>query len=428
MNELFYNMIINVAYDDLDKPNLSEYDFDAEWLNESKKDNKTYLKYTQINSFFGNKFQILKVNTIDYFEKNEQKFIYPIMLYSNDLFTKYITINLNSKLLNCIKEKRAKIVFFYITEGFFGISDVEYNWLDSLSEKYNLDKNDILVVTANLLAKENYKGDKFTIIPYNYCMDAFDFAPFIKNNILNKSAESKYNDFIGDFKIQKHFLCFNNIPVLHRLLIFHELINNDKLKNKSIVTLHSTYVKTNDEFYKTIIQHSNDDKLISFYKNYDSTKSYEYDSNWIKNSNPANSLNLQAHLDTFVNIVTETLVDKNSIFLTEKTYKPIYVCQPFIIMGNPHSLKKLRELGFKTFDKWWDESYDDESDLSLRLEKITKVLEEIAEWDLLKCMEIRKEMREILIHNYKIMISDNELYKLYTILQTGTKMIKKSFI
>ena len=33
----------------------------------------------------------------------------------------------------------------------------------------------------------------------------------------------------------------------------------------------------------------------------------------------------------------------------------------FLVSGmNPHYLKKLKELGFKTFDSWWDESYDSE--------------------------------------------------------------------
>lgn len=428
MNELFYNIIINTGYDDLDKPNLSEYDFNTEWVDSIKPNNKTYLKYTHINRFLGNGLQIFKANTINYFIKTDEKFIYPIMLYGSDLFKKYETINLNSKLLNCIKEKKAKIVFFYITEGFFGMSDLDYNWIESLSTKYTLNKDDILVVTANLLAEEKYKGNKFTIVSYNFFMDFLDFTPFTKHNILSKTFQTKYIDFIDNFKIEKHFLCFNRIPKLHRLLVFYELINNSKLKNKSIITLHSPNVNKIDEFYKMIIEDSNDDKLISFYKNYDSTQSYTYDSNWIKSSNPANSLNLEAHLNTFVNIITETLVEQYAIFFTEKTYKPIYACQPFIIVGNPHSLKKLKEIGFKTFDKWWDESYDTELDLSLRLKKITKLLEEISQWDLLKCMEIRKEMRDILIHNYKILISDSGLYKLYSTLQTNSKIIKKTFI
>jgi hypothetical protein len=104
------------------------------------------------------------------------------------------------------------------------------------------------------------------------------------------------------------------------------------------------------------------------------------------------------------------------------------MCQPFILFGNPNSLKKLKEYGFKTFDKWWDESYDEELDLNIKLEKITKVLEEIAGWDFHKCFEITNQMEEVLIHNYKRMMSMDEIYKIYSLLQTDTKPTKTSII
>jgi hypothetical protein len=122
------------------------------------------------------------------------------------------------------------------------------------------------------------------------------------------------------------------------------------------------------------------------------------------------------------------MCNNESIFITEKTYKPIYMCQPFIIFGNPHSLKKLKEYGFKTFDKWWDESYDEELNLNVRFEKIIKVLEEIASWDFDKCYDITNEMESILIHNYKQMMTTDELYKIYSLLQTDIKLTNKSII
>jgi uncharacterized ubiquitin-like protein YukD len=82
-------------------------------------------------------------------------------------------------------------------------------------------------------------------------------------------------------------------------------------------------------------------------------------------------------------------------------------------------------MGYKTFSNWWDESYDNELELEIRMNKIIKVLEEISSWDLDKCNNIRKEIQEILIHNYNQILSNDELYKLYSLLQTNTKNIKK---
>ena len=42
---------------------------------------------------------------------------------------------------------------------------------------------------------------------------------------------------------------------------------------------------------------------------------------------------------------------------TEKILKPIQQYHPFILLGM-YGLQNLRNLGFKTFDSVWDESYD----------------------------------------------------------------------
>jgi hypothetical protein len=41
--------------------------------------------------------------------------------------------------------------------------------------------------------------------------------------------------------------------------------------------------------------------------------------------------------------------DSSNLFLTEKTFKPLALGMPFIVIGNPYILKRLRSLGYKTF-------------------------------------------------------------------------------
>ena len=134
--------------------------------------------------------------------------------------------------------------------------------------------------------------------------------------------------------------------------------------------------------------------------------------------NLASALCGEAHSKTFVNIVTESQENPMCVFFSEKTFKPMFCCQPFIIWGTPNSLKKLKEYGFKTFDKWWDESYDDELDFTKRFEKIIDIMEEISEWSLEKCFQISQEMEEILIHNFNNMINDKDVVNLYNTLNT----------
>ena len=78
--------------------------------------------------------------------------------------------------------------------------------------------------------------------------------------------------------------------------------------------------------------------------------------------------------ESLLYLVTETVATGRRHHLTEKTFKPIAMGMPFIIVGTQGSLRYLRSYGFKTFSDLWDESYDDEPDDSKRIEKIAQVL------------------------------------------------------
>jgi hypothetical protein len=60
------------------------------------------------------------------------------------------------------------------------------------------------------------------------------------------------------------------------------------------------------------------------------------------------------------------------VFLSEKSYKPLGMLHPFMIVGQQHTLKCIRQSGFETFPELWDESYDDEINFYKRIELIMK--------------------------------------------------------
>lgn len=77
--------------------------------------------------------------------------------------------------------------------------------------------------------------------------------------------------------------------------------------------------------------------------------------------------------DVAFNLVSETNDNNNDVFMTEKIWKPVIAKQIFVVHGNYHYLKTLKELGFKTFSSVFDESYDDEYDPFKRIKKIVDV-------------------------------------------------------
>jgi hypothetical protein len=176
------------------------------------------------------------------------------------------------------------------------------------------------------------------------------------------------------------------------------------------------------DFYRIVFSSLNDDykfskkKLLNFLRNFDSTIGIKYDTEELYSFNLTRSINREAQRKTFVNIVNETLYEDNTIYITEKTVKPISCAQPFIILGNKGSLKKLKEMGYMTFDRWWDESYDDGENIDCRIEKVVQVIREISTWDSDKCFEVTQEMEETLIHNFNLLMSNNEINELFNFL------------
>ena len=99
-------------------------------------------------------------------------------------------------------------------------------------------------------------------------------------------------------------------------------------------------------------------------------------------------------------VVTETVANGRRLHLTEKTFKPICMRMPFIIVGTAGSLRYLRSYGFRTFGDFWDESYDDEPDDQLRLEKTAMLLKSLDLMSPEKKTALYKEMIDTVEFNH----------------------------
>lgn len=106
----------------------------------------------------------------------------------------------------------------------------------------------------------------------------------------------------------------------------------------------------------------------------------------IKDDKYLYKLNTDAFFKTKVNIVTETFLDysdnerfSDTIHITEKTWKAIYMGVPFVVSATNGHLETLRKFGFKTFENVIDESYDFEEDVDVKLNKVISAAKELAE-------------------------------------------------
>jgi hypothetical protein len=128
------------------------------------------------------------------------------------------------------------------------------------------------------------------------------------------------------------------------------------------------------------------DKIKNIYDTAPYLLKSERDSDYTK-VNAWTDAHFKPHIDSYFEICFETYTNKENKSLTEKVFKPIINFQPFLFVAFPGALQLLKELGFKTFDGFIDESYDNETD-------------EIHNW--------YWSMEEILIHNHKTLLNYNQ--------------------
>ena len=100
-----------------------------------------------------------------------------------------------------------------------------------------------------------------------------------------------------------------------------------------------------------------------------------------------------------IQLVPETLFDTPKTHLTEKVFKPIVMKQPFIVVGPPNSLEYLKSYGFKTFDSYWDESYDTIEDPQERMNAIMQVVDKISNMGEREYSTMIRSARGIALYN-----------------------------
>jgi hypothetical protein len=111
-----------------------------------------------------------------------------------------------------------------------------------------------------------------------------------------------------------------------------------------------------------------------------------------------------SYKEIFCEIVYETYYSGKTFFITEKTMRPIINKVPFLIQGPRYVIENLHKLGFKTFNKWWCEAYDNDP-WDARYESFKQSIDWIAQQSQDTIKQWRSEMQDTLDHNYNVLLS-----------------------
>ena len=304
-------------------------------------------------------------------------------------------VDIITEIINNIIDKfNNKTEFFYYAKfeeifewpNFFKLMKLIY----SIFEKRGLEHK--------LKFLDNNTSFKFKENKWNY-----EGIPLMLGHIVNNFKNGKeelmtldnVDEYVNEKKFDRTFLSLNGRPKEHREELVRFILENN-IDDKFYYSFGTSYGNNkNHPLYKDLNDDFQDNKRgvglrLSGYEK----KSFCY----------VITENSVAYQDTTDNLYLDSLIEyKPNLFthITEKVTRGIGTMMPFILIGQPYSLKILKENGFKTFDKWWDESYDLEEDFYFKFKKIKKIILDISTWDIEKQKSTYNEMLPTLYHNFK---------------------------
>jgi len=280
-----------------------------------------------------------------------------------------------------------------------------YDLLDTICDKFNFDPAKITITTANPYER----SDKYQI---KHCRSVW-IAPTIQQ-YLNQGYSQ--NDFAKKKNVtQNLFGSFNNRPTWYRLCLVKHLI---KHSIPSVVSCNISW----DE------QSPNRVPFDELSVHVPQSEYFEIIDLVIK-AGPINLLGgpigkeqkqykefektltslMPLYNDFFIDLIGVTFTVGDTFYIDEKEVRPMLCLTPFIIYGPVGHLESLRGHGFKTFDNWWNESYDQYTGFD-RVQKITQLIDSLKQKTHSELQAMYQDMLPTLEHNYNHLIKHYARY------------------
>jgi hypothetical protein len=216
----------------------------------------------------------------------------------------------------------------------------------------------------------------------------------------------KFHNFSKDhsWNYSKIFGCFYGRPSAARLGIASYLYSQHLEKSLIKFKFDSSNEDTRKNFEMTKLFSWDPDRITdvsSMLKTISQSNynAYNYKTGEYDFSNPLSDL----YEDIFLDIISEASIMGDSFYPTEKFSRAVLCKKPFIAMAPKSYLKYLKQMGFKTFSYWWNESYDDLAAKD-RYFAILKLIDYIASLSESNILDLTNDMKSTLEYNYQLLV------------------------
>lgn len=324
------------------------------------------------------------------------------------------TLEIINEIREARKQGKTKIVFFNGSETFMHPQLYKAQRIAELLKE--VPQTDLFYCVGvpngqafydNLCVERNWIP-KFTVLGANHFEFVIhNYAKGIELDDLEYQAKPK----------EKLFVCFNKVHRSHRIRLFAEAIRN-KWLDKSFYSFEGGYT----DWY-----------VLSEKRSWPASKEDHDAIMTIRDKLPlrlnitderVNPVDLRIddikyHEESYFSIITETIFDRydpvrsdfmymDTLFLSEKIYKPFAFKHPFIVFGWPGVIRELKERGYKTFHPYINESYDDEPDSQKRFDMLIAEIKRLEQFTTEQWIEWQNNIKPLVEHNYKYLMNLTE--------------------
>jgi hypothetical protein len=370
--------------------------------------------------YFMNKFGEENLITIDQIENDDAIYIFPLEIAATiDKLVDITRVDLDGVVYEYNLEQIIEPVIEYLRAGrmkivICNIQDPchdapQIRKIELKFRELGIDESCLIFIFGNKFTNHSlqYPDSKTNFVSGDIALQqqARGMAEFPRQTSMGYVSDIvRIHDLNRKVYRPKKFLCFNRSMRSHRYYLAYMAMKQGLLDNSifSFVVVDNSpeNIKlTVENVLQAEISQQDADKLASLLPIELDTDHLTIDG---KRSFVTDNNKKEWYADTYFHITSESsffapITDEP--FFSEKTFRPIINLQPFIHVGDFGSLKKLKDLGFKTFEPYIDESYDQEPDHFKRMQMIEKEIVKLNSLGIEQLHNYYYDMVDRLIYN-----------------------------
>jgi len=335
-------------------------------------------------------------------------------------------INYIKSVFESVKGKpNIKLTFTNFHEG--GTPNQFIEKLIQLKNRVGLDNHQVCIITNNANVGVYKKMIDVIYKPYLLGFLADHYKDILHTPIEHNGSIIgllSVDEYINSEK-KKFFLSYNkNTTKIFRIQLLLWLIKTGYIDDSYV----SILIK-NEYFDRNRLRSKEDElsDLIEYYNRFEGMGFNVLDWNYPEVNNDVFSslkYTTKSHYsDTLFNIISETTCDTNSLNLTEKSFKGIANCHPYLVIGDVNTHKHIKDLGFELYEDLIDYSFDSIDNSEIRLNSALKEVKRIYNIGGNGILEWYKKNIDKIEHNKSKFFE----YKFSDMIKETIKDLKKQF-